>query len=120
MEASITRAEHEEVASTEVVPLVGDAAAVPFGIVEKASTVVDIREIFPTTITERRHFVRSAALVSIGNLGSSVLGMVRQIVVTSLGISVASPFNAALAPVNNFYQLLINGWLDRRCVDPCV
>ncbi len=59
--------------------------------------------------TERRHVVKSAALVSIGNLGSSLLGMVRQIVVSALGPPIAGPFNAALTPANNFYQLLING-----------
>jgi putative peptidoglycan lipid II flippase len=58
---------------------------------------------------ERRHVVKSAALVSIGNLGSSLLGMVRQIVVSALGPPIAGPFNAALTPANNFYQLLING-----------
>lgn len=60
-------------------------------------------------VSERRHVVKSAALVSIGNLGSSVMGMVRQIVVTWLGKSFAGPFNAALTPANSFYQLLING-----------
>jgi putative peptidoglycan lipid II flippase len=58
---------------------------------------------------ERRHLVRSAALVSLGNLGSSLMGMVRQIIVTWLGASIAGPFNAALTPANNFFQLLING-----------
>src|SRR5258708_1848596 len=60
-------------------------------------------------ITERRQLVKSAALVSIGNLGSSLMGMARQIVVASLGPSIGGPFNAALAPANNFFQLLING-----------
>src|SRR6185312_13535276 len=39
-------------------------------------------------------------------------GMVRQIVVTSWGVGIATPFNAALTPVNNFYQLLVNGSTD--------
>ncbi|HEY1354048.1 MAG TPA: oligosaccharide flippase family protein [Ktedonobacteraceae bacterium] len=60
-------------------------------------------------VTEGRHLVRSAALVSLGNLGSSLIGMARQIVVTWLGASIAGPFNAALTPANNFFQLLING-----------
>lgn len=67
-------------------------------------------ETAPTShATERRQVVKAAALVSIGNLGSSVLGMVRQIVVSSLGPTIAGPFNAALTPANSFYQLLING-----------
>jgi len=60
-------------------------------------------------VTEGRSLVRSAALVSLGNLGSSLMGMVRQIVVTWLGAAIAGPFNAALTPANNFFQLLING-----------
>jgi putative peptidoglycan lipid II flippase len=59
--------------------------------------------------SEGRSLVRSAALVSLGNLGSSLIGMVRQIVVTWLGAAIAGPFNAALTPANNFFQLLING-----------
>ncbi len=59
--------------------------------------------------TERRHVAKSAALVSIGNLGSSLVGMARQVVVTHLGSAVAGPFTAALTPANSFYQLLING-----------
>lgn len=109
VEATTTRTEHEEGASTvKEVSQIEDAAMGPSGIVERVSTI----EVELITITERRHLMRSAVLVSIGNLGSSVLGMVRQIVVTSLGASIASPFNAALAPVNNFYQLLINGSTD--------
>lgn len=61
------------------------------------------------TASERHSLVRSAALVSLGNLGSSLMGMVRQVVVTWLGASIAGPFNAALTPANNFFQLLING-----------
>ncbi len=59
--------------------------------------------------TERRHLVKSAGLVSLGNLGSSVLGMARQVALAQLGGQFAGPFIAALAPTNNFYQLLVNG-----------
>src|SRR5437660_242528 len=48
--------------------------------------------------SERRQIAKSASLVMLGNLGSSVLGMVRQIVVTALGPSIAGPFNASLLP----------------------
>src|SRR5690349_20511286 len=51
----------------------------------------------------RRHLVRSAALVSIGNLGSSVLGAVRQsVVVGLLGSNGTASFSASLTPLNNF------------------
>ena len=45
---------------------------------------------------ERRHIVRSATLVMLGNLGSSLMGMVRQIVVASFGSNIAAPFLSAL------------------------
>jgi len=105
-------AEQEETDSfVEVIPTVEDAAAVPTSIVEKSPVILE--ETSQTSSkAERGHLVRSAALVSIGHLGSSLLGMVRQIVVTGLGPSIAGPFNAALSPVNTFYQLLVNGSTD--------
>src|SRR5579864_3229112 len=48
--------------------------------------------------SERRHIVKSATLVMLGNLGSSLMGMVRQIVVAALGSSVAAPFTSAISP----------------------
>ncbi|HCI78214.1 MAG TPA: hypothetical protein DHW02_00830 [Ktedonobacter sp.] len=45
----------------------------------------------------------------LGNLGSSVMGMVRQVVVTSLGPIIAGPFSAALRPTLTFYDFLVNG-----------
>src|SRR6266852_6807902 len=58
---------------------------------------------------ERRHIAKSATLVMLGNLGSSIMGMVRQIVVVAFGASIAGPFNAALLPARTFNDLLING-----------
>lgn len=92
----------------ETVPLVEEAAPVPTGSLEQVPLVPAETAAVPVT-SERGHLVRSAALVSIGNLGSSLIGMVRQIVVTWLGPAIAGPFNAALTPANNFFQLLING-----------
>jgi putative peptidoglycan lipid II flippase len=95
----------------EVIPHVEDATITPAGIVGQApAAIVETTEVAPTT--GRGHIVKSAALVSIGNLGSSVLGMVRQVVVTSLGAGIAGSFNAAISPINNFYQLLVNGSTD--------
>ncbi len=59
--------------------------------------------------SERVQIAKSASLVMLGNLGSSVLGMVRQIVVTSLGPNIAGPFNAALLPARTFNDFLVNG-----------
>src|SRR5579885_3424963 len=58
---------------------------------------------------ERREIVKSASLVMLGNLGSSMMGMVRQIVVAAAGIAVSGAFLAALTPAQSFYDFLING-----------
>ncbi|HVU71229.1 MAG TPA: oligosaccharide flippase family protein, partial [Ktedonobacteraceae bacterium] len=100
----------ESAAPIELVPLMTETAD-PASIVGQQPEV-PVKTASEAQGSERRHLVRSAALVSIGNLGSSLLGMVRQIVVTSQGTAIASPFNAALSPVNNFYQLLVNGSTD--------
>ena len=92
----------------EFIPLIESAATTPTGIVEQ-TPMIALETTQTTQATERRHLVRSAALVSVGNLGSSLMGMVRQIVVAGLGPGIAGPFNAALTPANNFFQLLING-----------
>lgn len=107
--ANATGTESDE--AIEIVPVIEEAVVGSSGLLERTPAVA-METAMAAPMTERRHLARSAALVSIGNLGSSLLGMVRQIVVTSLGIAVASPFNAALVPVNTFYQLLINGSTD--------
>jgi putative peptidoglycan lipid II flippase len=56
---------------------------------------------------ERRELVKSATLVSLGNFGSSLMGMVRQVAVSATGL--AGPFSAALKPTQTFYDLLVNG-----------
>ena len=62
--------------------------------------------------SERRHIVKSATLVMLGNLGSSVMGMVRQIVVAALGSNVAGPFTSAISPAQTFNDFLINGSIN--------
>src|SRR6266567_874430 len=62
-----------------------------------------------TRTSERREIARSASLVMLGNLGSSIMGMVRQIVVVAIGSSVAGPFNSAILPAQTFNDFLING-----------
>ncbi len=62
--------------------------------------------------SERRHIVKSATLVMLGNLGSSSMGMVRQIVVAALGSSVAAPFTSAISPAQTFNDFLINGSIN--------
>ena len=58
---------------------------------------------------DRRELMRSASLVSIGNFGSSVLGMLRQVFIASTGAAVSGPFYAALAPAQKFNAFIING-----------
>src|SRR6266571_168354 len=59
--------------------------------------------------SERRQIAKSATLVMLGNLGSSVMGLIRQLVVAALGAQIAGPFNSAILPAQTFYDLLING-----------
>ena len=65
---------------------------------------------------ERRHIVKSATLVMLGNLGSSVMGMVRQLVVASFGSNIAGPFVSALSPAQNFNNFVINGHVNGALV----
>jgi putative peptidoglycan lipid II flippase len=65
---------------------------------------------------ERRHIVKSATLVMLGNLGSSVMGMVRQQVVASFGQSIASPFISAITPAQTFNDFIINGSINGALV----
>ncbi|HKV60157.1 MAG TPA: lipid II flippase MurJ [Ktedonobacteraceae bacterium] len=81
------------------------------GLPELSETVLTIEEnssVAPVT-SERRQIARSASLVMLGNLGSSLLGMVRQIVVAALGSDVGGPFNAAILPARTLNDLLANG-----------
>jgi len=81
------------------------------GVVEQDQTPELILEVSPEQplISERRHIAKSASLVMLGNLGSSGMGMVRQIVVAALGVNIAGPFNSALLPAQTFNDFLVNG-----------
>ncbi|HEY6411985.1 MAG TPA: lipid II flippase MurJ, partial [Ktedonobacteraceae bacterium] len=98
----------------EAVPLVSAGAAgsmpeaLPIPIDESTA-----EEILPG---ERSHIVKAATLVMLGNLGSSVMGMVRQQVVASFGQSIASPFISAITPAQTFNDFLINGSINGALV----
>ncbi|HEV2660182.1 MAG TPA: lipid II flippase MurJ [Ktedonobacteraceae bacterium] len=96
----------EENIDIEVVPLARDTtSAEQVSVGEPVAAVVQ-EEGRPS---ERREIVRSASLVMVGNLGSSIMGMVRQIVVASTGQVIFAPFLAALQPAQTFNDLLVNG-----------
>jgi putative peptidoglycan lipid II flippase len=59
--------------------------------------------------SERRDLMKSVSLVSLGNLGSSVLGMVRQSFIAATGSGISGPFLASLSPAQKFNDFLING-----------
>src|SRR5438105_5804840 len=61
---------------------------------------------------DRRHIVKSATLVMLGNLCSSLIGMIRQQVVASLGSSIGAPFTSAISPAHTFNDFLINGSIN--------
>lgn len=94
----------DEIADATDVALTPDATIVPM---PAPIITVDVPE--QVVPSERRQVVKSASLVMLGNLGSSVMGMVRQIVVAATGSAVAGPFTAALLPAQTFYDFLING-----------
>ncbi|GCE48593.1 putative peptidoglycan lipid II flippase [Thermosporothrix hazakensis] len=57
----------------------------------------------------RGGLMKSASLVGLGNLVSSLVGMVRQSTVASLGPVLAAAFSAALSPAQRFIDLLVTG-----------
>ena len=97
--------------STEKTLEVESIPFIPGGLPEQGEPVLAVEEEANETAggSERRQIARSATLVMLGNLGSSVLGMVRQIVVASLGPDVGGPFNAAILPARTFNDFLVNG-----------
>ncbi len=71
--------------------------------------MVEIMPIVQSQSSERREIVKSAGFVMLGNLGSSVLGMVRAIVISQFGSTVAGSFSAAILPAQTFNDFLVNG-----------
>src|SRR2546427_6667754 len=87
--------EQEEIASPAEVTDRAVVITVPVSEAEPAplvSEAVVIAQTGQTVGGERREIVKSATLVMLGNLGSSVMGMVRQIVVASVGSAISGPF----------------------------
>ncbi|MDQ6661467.1 MAG: MATE family efflux transporter, partial [Chloroflexota bacterium] len=105
---SVTSDTKENVTSVPMVtPGAPEAAPDPLPIpIAESSAPLSQTETQPG---ERSHIVRSATLVSIGNFGSSLIGMVRQSVVGALGTDIAGPFNAALSSAQTFNDFLVNG-----------
>ena len=80
------------------------------GMIEQNELALPVEEVAEKTVpSERREIAKSASLVMLGNLGSSVLGMMRQIVITAIGSNIGGPFNAALLPARTFNDFLVNG-----------
>jgi len=96
----------EKDASVEVVPIATDTTSAEQALARELAVAVVPEEGRPS---ERREIVRSATLVMLGNLGSSIMGMARQIVVASTGQFFFAPFLAALRPAQTFNDLLVNG-----------
>jgi len=96
----------------EAIPLVeggkseSGQLAVPIPVIEEPASKEAEEQAQPS---ERRQLAKSASLVMLGNLGSSIMGMIRQIVVAALGAQIAGPFNSAILPAQTFYDFLING-----------
>src|SRR5450631_3966130 len=91
----------QNVQPTETVPVVTAGTLAPDG---EEELLITPEEPEPNT---RREIVKSATLVSLGNFGSSLMGMVRQVAVSATGLP--GPFSAAIKPTQTFYDFLING-----------
>ncbi len=86
------------------------AVTEPVAASEQQKTIAVIpEEGTPEQSGQRRQLIKSATLVSLGNLGSSLLGLVRQSAVASLGKGIAGPFIASITPQQTFLDLLANG-----------
>ncbi|HKF35544.1 MAG TPA: lipid II flippase MurJ [Ktedonobacteraceae bacterium] len=83
--------------------------SIPLATADASSELIVEESTEQALANERRHIAKSATLVMLGNLGSSIIGMVRQIVVVALGASIAGPFNSALLPAQTFNDFLVNG-----------
>lgn len=59
--------------------------------------------------SDRKELVKSASLVALGNLGSSVLGMLRQSFIAYTGSGISGPFFASLSPAQKFNDFIVNG-----------
>ncbi len=91
----------------EPVSIALNPESAPFPVIEEPAEAVP---------GERRHIVKSATLVMLGNLGSSLMGMIRQQVVASFGSNIAGPFVSAISPAQTFNDLLINGHVNGALV----
>src|SRR2546421_2276693 len=92
--------------SSTVEPLPVATAGIPVPEAEPAlDLVVQTEQARPS---ERREIVESATLVTLGNLGSSVMGMIRQIVGTGSRRTLAGPVNSALSPAQTFHAFLLS------------
>ncbi|GCE17970.1 murein biosynthesis integral membrane protein MurJ [Dictyobacter kobayashii] len=79
---------------------------------ESASSEVQEEVVAPADSairSERRELVKSASLVALGNLGSSVLGMLRQSFIAYTGPGISGPFFASLSPAQKFNDFIVNG-----------
>jgi putative peptidoglycan lipid II flippase len=99
----------EEVQQEEIIASITSETAE--GSEEQSLTeqVEDVQHADRQRSRDRRELMKSASLVSMGNLGSSVLGMVRQTFIASTGAAVSGPFLAAISPAQKFNDFVING-----------
>src|SRR5438270_11666520 len=90
--SELEKTNNGDVGAQFIAPVVtaGVAETTPVG-AQFIAPSLPIAEGAPSLPSERRHIVKSATLVMLGNLGSSLMGMVRQQVVASFGDKIAGP-----------------------------
>ncbi|GCF09067.1 murein biosynthesis integral membrane protein MurJ [Dictyobacter arantiisoli] len=95
--------------ATPDIPSTSDEASAELPATDEEISQIEAPAQAQAVTSEPRELVKSALLVAMGNLGSSLLGMVRQSFVASTGASMAGSFQAALSPAQKFNDFLVNG-----------
>jgi len=90
--------------------LIEERPAAPEASVETTEILVEPpAEVVEARPSERREIIRSATLVMLGNLGSSLIGMVRQSFIAATSTAIAAAFTTGLSPAQKFNDFLVNG-----------
>ncbi|GCE25782.1 putative lipid II flippase MurJ [Dictyobacter alpinus] len=97
----------------ETTPVRQEVSDAPQTLSEASAESVDVpgtpMENVSAPTSDRRELMKSASLVALGNLGSSVLGMLRQSFIAYTGAAISGPFFASISPAQKFNDFIVNG-----------
>ncbi|QBD79399.1 hypothetical protein EPA93_26790 [Ktedonosporobacter rubrisoli] len=114
---SIEKDQHDNTNSgVEAIPVV-TAGAIADGQLGTETIVEDVEEQPETSKAGDRHeLIKSATLTMLGSLGTSLMGMVRQIVIAATGDKISGSFQAAYTPAQTFNDLLATGTVSSALI----